>query len=277
MVASSSTDLRSVRVETGRGAVTGLEAGAGGVPVVFLHGIGSAARSFSGVLPLVGRMRRAVAWNAPGYGGSAPSGEATPEAGAYARALGGLLAGLGIGRCHLVGHSLGAIMAARFAADHPEAVVSLTLASVALGHARLDPARREELLAARLADLATLGPRGLAEKRGARLCAPDAAPVAVRAVIDTMALVDPVGYRDAARLLAGADTLADVARLPAGLPVQVVWGSADVVTPPAANRSVVAARPGARAVEIAGGGHAFYVEQPAALAGAIETFIQDPT
>lgn len=245
------------------------------MPLVFLHGIGSAALSFAGVLPLVSGPRRALAWNAPGYHGSTPIGVPSPDAGAYADVLAHLLDTLGLDRVHLVGHSLGAIMAARFAADHPDRVATLTLASVALGHARLDPARRAELLTARLADLDALGARGMAEKRGPRLCGPKARAVAVRAVVDIMAQVDPVGYRDAAHLLAGADTLAEVARLPADLPFQVVWGAEDVVTPPAANRSVVAARPGCRATEVADGGHAFYVEQPAALAGALEAFLQD--
>ncbi|MGH2341060.1 alpha/beta fold hydrolase [Segnochrobactraceae bacterium EtOH-i3] len=245
------------------------------MPLVFLHGIGSAARSFAGVLPLVSARRQAVAWDAPGYQGSAPLGCREPDAGSYALVLERMLEAVGIPRIHLVGHSLGAIMAARFAADYPDRVASLTLASVALGHARLEPARRAELLANRLADLDTFGPRGLAEKRGPRLCGPHASPKAIRAVIDTMAMVTPVGYRDAARLLAGADTLADVARLPADLPMQVVWGAEDVVTPPAANRKVVDARPGCGAVEIARLGHAFYVEQPAALADALECFLQD--
>lgn len=273
-MASSSTE--PFRVDLGDRAVDGLAAGAvdaPGTPLVILHGIGSAARSFEAVLPRLAEGRRVIAWNAPGYGGSTPLAEDAPEPSAYAAVLARLLEGFGLDRVHLLGHSLGAIMAARFAAEHPARLASLTLASIALGHARLDTAKRDAALAARLADLADLGPRGLAEKRGPRLLGPDASPEATRSVVDTMALVDAAGYAQASRLLAGADTLADVARLSPELPLLVLYGEADPITPPAANREVAALRPDAREVVVARGGHAIYVEKPAEFAAAVNAFL----
>ena len=44
----------------------------GGTPLVFLHGIGGAARTWRGQLASFGDRYRAVAWDMPGYGGSAP-------------------------------------------------------------------------------------------------------------------------------------------------------------------------------------------------------------
>ncbi len=272
----ASSSIEPFRVDLGDRIVDGLAAGpiaAGQPPLVLLHGIGSAARSFEAVLALLSARRRVIAWNAPGYGGSTAPAADDPDAADYAAVLLRLLDALGLARVHLLGHSLGSIVAARFSADHPERLASLTLASVALGHARLDPAKRSAALAARLADLADLGPRGLAEKRGPRLLGPDASAAAVRAVIDTMAAIDPDGYARASRLLAGADVLADVARLPADLPLMVVYGDADVVTPPEANRQVVALRPGCRDIVVARGGHAIYVERPAEFAAAVNDFL----
>ncbi len=272
----ASSSIEPFRVDLGNRVVTGLTAGQGGVPLVLLHGIGSAARSFAASLAILAENRRVIAWNAPGYGGSTPLGVDEPTAGAYAAVLERLLDALGIAHVHLLGHSLGAIVAARFAADHPDRLASLTLASVALGHARLDPERRAALLAARLDDLATLGPAGLAEKRGPRLCGPTASPEAIRAVVETMAAVEPEGYGDAARMLSRTDTLADVARLPSDLPLLVAWGGADVITPPAANLEVVAAFPGARRAVVATAGHAFYVEEPSQFAQLVSRHLQDP-
>lgn len=257
--------------------IDGLAAGpldAARAPLVLLHGIGSAARSFEAVLPLLAVRRRVIAWNAPGYGGSTPVGPEEPEASDYAAVLRRLLDGLGAERAHLLGHSLGAVTAARFAAESPERIGSLTLASVALGHARHEPEKRAASLAARLADLADLGPRGLAEKRGPRLLGPDASPAAIRAVVETMAAIDPHGYAQASRLLAGADVLADVARFPAGLRLAVVYGDLDPITPPAANRRVVEAVPECREVVVARGGHAIYVEKPAEFAAAVNAFVE---
>ena len=41
-------------------------------PLVFLHGIGGAARVWRGQLDAFGDRYRAIAWDMPGYGGSAP-------------------------------------------------------------------------------------------------------------------------------------------------------------------------------------------------------------
>ena len=41
-------------------------------PLVFLHGIGGAARAWRGQLEAFGGRYRAIAWDMPGYGGSAP-------------------------------------------------------------------------------------------------------------------------------------------------------------------------------------------------------------
>ena len=51
-------------------------------------------------------------------------------------------------------------------------------------------------------------------------------------VVETMARVRPDGYAAAARVLSAADILADIARLPVGLPVQIIVGASDTVTPP---------------------------------------------
>ena len=44
----------------------------GSPPLVFLHGIGGAARAWRGQLDSFGDRYRAIAWDMPGYGGSAP-------------------------------------------------------------------------------------------------------------------------------------------------------------------------------------------------------------
>jgi pimeloyl-ACP methyl ester carboxylesterase len=154
---------RTARI--GDAFISYLEAGRGDPPLVLLHGIGSRAASWRHQLAGLSDRLRVIAWDAPGYGESSDLAAPAPTAGDYAACLASFLDALGAGRLHLVGHSLGALMAARFAADHPERIASLTLASVASGHARLAEAERARLLAGRLDDLARLGPAGMAEKR----------------------------------------------------------------------------------------------------------------
>jgi pimeloyl-ACP methyl ester carboxylesterase len=244
-----------------------------GPAVVLLHGIGSAGRSFDRQLAALSGYHRIVAWDAPGYGGSSRLPAAHPTAGDYAEALAALLAALGIARCHLLGHSLGCLMAARFAAEHPERVLSLSLCSIAAGHADLPEAERKKLLDQRLGDLAELGARGMAEKRAPRLLGPKAAPDALDRLIDTLSSVDPEGYGQAARMLSTADVKADMRRLPAALRGQIIYGDSDVITPPKRNLEVAALWPQAAVHVLPGVGHALYLEQPDAFSAILAKFI----
>lgn len=259
---------------TSLGPIVRLEAGSGPT-IVLLHGIGSSAASWGA--QFAGRLtatHRLVAWNAPGYGGSAALSAPTPLAVDYAEVLAELLAAIGVTRLHLVGHSLGALIAARFAADHPHAIASLSLSSCAMGHARLPADDRARLLASRLDDIRDLGPQRMAQRRGPRLVRPGA-PDAVRdVVIENMAAVDPQGYAQAAHMLSRGDLLGDVERLPATMPVQILCGALDVITPPEVNQRLAVQRPGTPFTLIPEAGHAVYLEQPAAFDAALLSFIE---
>jgi pimeloyl-ACP methyl ester carboxylesterase len=255
----------SVRTVTrGNASFSYLEQGTG-TPLVLLHGVGSGARSWTLQVDALSSRLRVIAWDAPGYGGSTALAPAEPSAEDYAASLQEFLAGLGVDRFHLVGHSLGSIMASRYAKLHPERILSLTLASVATGHAQLPAVEREKLRAGRLDDLAALGPRGMAEKRGPRLLGPNAPPESTRAVVETMAMIRPDGYTQAVRMLSNADTRADVRALAPDMRVQFIYGDADVITTPEQNQSVHRERPAAPVHVLAGAGHACYIEQPEAF------------
>ena len=268
------TDLQSIQVRSAPlslGQIVWHESGRGDA-LVFLHGVGSSAHSFKAQLEGLAARWRVVAWDMPGYGGSAHLPDTAPDVEAYADAAAQWLDALGVGQCHLVGHSLGSLIAARFAATRPERVRSLTLASCAIGHARLDAAERARLLTSRLDDVAALGPRGMAQKRGPRLLGPDAQPKTIQGVIDVMAQVDPQGYAQAARMLSGGDMLADLAQTPLTVPVQVVYGLEDVITPPPVNLRAAQARAAISVATIERAGHALYAEAPGAFNDIVETF-----
>ena len=255
------------------GTIRWLDAGHG-APIVLLHGIGSSARSWSAQLQgSLAAHHRLMAWNAPGYGGSTALPDEAPDVNEYAEALSGFLDALAIKRCHLVGHSLGALIAAGFAACEPQRLWSLTLASCAVGHARHDPAERTRLLESRLNDVRDLGPRGMAEKRGGRLVAATS-PDAIRAtVVDVMGEVDPRGYAQAAHMLSRGDMFADLKKIPLDLPVQVICGAEDVITPPDINARVAAARPGTPFTQVPDAGHALPLEQPERFDAVLLGFI----
>ena len=244
------------------------------LPLVLLHGIGSGAASWVQQFEALGEgenPRRVLAWDAPGYGASTPVASASPVAGDYAGVLAGWLDALGIERCVLAGHSLGAIIVGAFAAAQPARVSGLLLISPAGGYGAADPAVREEKRAARLAMLAELGPQGLADKRSANMLSPHASDEARAWVRWNMSRVVPHGYAQATHLLANADLAADLARCVGKVSMAVAVGAEDTITsPPACERLAHVAQAPFETVPRAG--HAGYIEQPAAYNALLDTF-----
>ena len=254
-------------VATSMGDVTFRERGRGPA-LVLLHGIGSGSGSWDGQLSSLCEVRRVVAWDAPGYGGTFALPEPAPAPADYAEALAAFLDVLGIGACDLVGHSLGALMACAFARRRPERVNGLVLASPAAGYGGAPPALREERRSARLALLYDLGPEGLARERHGALLAPDASDRARERVRAEMARIRPGGYRQAVEALAQGDICADAREIRKR--TSVIVGSADRVTPRDACRKVADCFPQASFSVIHGLGHACYVEDPDAFNAALE-------
>jgi len=246
------------------------ETGAGPA-LVLLHGVGSGAASWAAQLDSFAARFRVIAWDAPGYGESAPLAPATPSAADYADALASFLDALGVATAIVVGHSLGALIAASFARRHPARVRALILGDPASGYGRLEPVARAAKTRERLDLLDAHGPAGLAERRAAGLLSPAAPAAAIAKVRSVMAAIRPDGYAQAVRMLGAADIFAD---LPPARPTLVVWGGADRVTTPESCRAVADAIAGAERVELPGLGHACYVEDPAAFESALRAFLE---
>ncbi|WP_338664567.1 alpha/beta fold hydrolase [Pararoseomonas sp. SCSIO 73927] len=243
--------------------------GTGGrLPLVLLHGIGSNATSWEPLLGALPPQHHAIAWDAPGYGDSAPVPTKAPTPDSYAEALDHLLAALGLDRILLAGHSLGCLFAARFAARNPDRVAALALMSPALGYGAA-PDALPPGVQARIDDVTSLGPQEFAARRAPRLVhdAPNR-PAVLEGVRRAMAAVNPSGYAQAVRALGAGDLLADAPRL--AMPVLVATGLEDVVTPPDNARRLFAALANPiRLAELPGAGHAMPQEFPREVAALL--------
>ncbi len=114
-------------VEAGRWRIRILEAGPGDAPVlVFLHGYGGDLTGWGLVQSALSERFRTVALDLPGHGGSTKQVE-RGDVGELAEAVAATLDALGIGRAHLVGHSLGGAVAVEVARSAPGRVEALTL------------------------------------------------------------------------------------------------------------------------------------------------------
>ncbi|WP_242558169.1 MULTISPECIES: alpha/beta fold hydrolase [Pandoraea] len=249
-------------------------ANAAGLPVVMLHGIGSGAASWIAQLDATGLDAALYAWDAPGYGQTSNVADAEPHADAYADALEAWLDALGLDRVALVGHSLGAIMATKFASRSPQRVRGLFLCSPANGYGRADAEVRASKRDGRLAMLDKLGPAGMARERSDNLVAPDAADLPRAWVKWNMARVLPVGYRQATHLLSNGDVAGDLAQYVAAHagPVAVAVGAHDGITPPAACEAIAKVA-GVPLQIIDGAGHASYIETPDVLNAALAAWL----
>ncbi len=108
-----------------------LDRGTGRPPVVLLHGMGLMLEDWvaSGLVELLCTDHRVVLFDRPGFGHSPrPRGRAATAA-AQAELLAQAFARLGLERPIVVGHSWAALVAARLALDHPEAVRGVVLVS----------------------------------------------------------------------------------------------------------------------------------------------------
>jgi pimeloyl-ACP methyl ester carboxylesterase len=119
--------------------------GGSGQAVLLLHGLASNARVWDGVAPrLAGAGLRVVALDLRGHGASDQPGSGYDFT-SVGHDLAAALAGLGLERPVLAGHSWGANVALQFAVDRPGAVAGLVLVDGALsGVAEWAGATREE-------------------------------------------------------------------------------------------------------------------------------------
>ena len=250
--------------------IDALESGTGPA-IVLLHGIGSRAFSWNDQLVAWSDAHRVIAWDAPGYGRSDALADPAPLVVAYADALAELLAERRVDRFSLVGHSLGALVAAAFAAAHPERVQTLVLASVACGYGSLPPDEREQRRRARAQDRIDLGADVFSRKRSAVVLSPQASDAALERVRAAMGSIGEPGYLAALHMLFNSDIFSATSRIAA--PTLVVCGSADAVTPPEQNRRVAESIRDAQFALVEGAGHVVYVEQPAAFNAVVGRFL----
>lgn len=106
-----------------------------GSPVVLFHQTPRSWDEYRDVLPALGRTRRAIAMDTPGYGASTPLAEHEDSVERWAEVAASLLDALGIERAALVGHHTGAYVAVEVAARRPERVSAVVLSSMAIAPA----------------------------------------------------------------------------------------------------------------------------------------------
>ncbi|HWD26280.1 MAG TPA: alpha/beta hydrolase [Rhizomicrobium sp.] len=182
----------------------------------------------------------------------------------------GLLDALKIERAHIVGASMGGMIAQLVAANHPDKTLSLVSIMSSTGNPALPPAKPEAMavLMSRPdgSDFKAMVEHAVKSQQviGSLGYPADAAALKRQAIADLNRSTYPVGVsRQMAAIMANGDRRAALKKIAA--PTIVVHGADDPLVPVEAGRDTAAAIAGAELREIPGMGH----DLPAALYGVM--------
>ncbi len=250
-MAATSTDVDD-------SAIAWREAGEGET-VLLLHGLGGSRTAWRPQLEGLSAAHRVVAWDLPGYGASAPlDGPLTFPA--LADAVVRLLDVLGSDQAHLVGLSMGGMIAQHAAVHHPDRVRSLALLSTSPAFG-LDGTRPEAWRAARLAPLdAGREPGDDAVGAITAIAGPDISAAAVAEQAAAMERITGPALRRAVDCLVTHDLRDRLGQVAA--PALVMTGALDRETPPAYGQALVEALAAATFRVVPGAGHLLPAEAP---------------
>src|SRR4051812_47219042 len=167
----------------------------GGPTVLMLHGIGGGHLSFAPqVETLASSGYRAVAWDMPGYGRSAPIEPYTFKG--LAQSCIALIETLNCGDVVLLGHSMGGMIAQEVMARRPELVSKLILCGTAASFDQPDGDRQREFIAQHTALLdAGKTMAELADVLVPQMVGPGSLPEGVRLATHCMSQVPASTYR----------------------------------------------------------------------------------
>ena len=236
--------------------------------VLFLHGLGGSRTAWEPQLEALSDRWRCVAWDMPGYGGSAPISPLTFEA--IADAVAELLDRLGVEAAHLCGLSFGGHHALHTALRHPHRVRSLVLAntSAAFGGDGTDP---DEWISLRTAPLdAGLSLADIADEVIAAIAAPGFQGVERNRTVAAMARIPNEGFRAACRLLPSHNVRHRLSEIQA--PTLVIVGELDEETPPAYAAELHSGIQNSRLEVIPAAGHLSPAEAPEAFNDLVRQF-----
>lgn len=263
------SDCAFARLNTGLRLAYVEQGARDGVAVVMLHGYSDTHRSFDLVRPLLPRAWRVIALTQRGHGHSDKPHSDYAMAD-FAADVPAFLDAMGVDRAVLVGHSMGAAVALRVAADYPERVAGLALLN---GFADF----RGNAGAVELFDLVEsfgeqVDPMFVRSFQASTIAAPMSQGFIEFVSNESMRC--PVrAWKGAAQAMASCDPLADAARCQT--PAMLIWGDKDGFVPRADQHALRRAMPGARLVTLSGAGHAPHWERTADTAACLRAFITD--
>jgi 3-oxoadipate enol-lactonase len=242
-----------------------------GEPVVLLHGLGSSTEDWEPQLAALAPHYRVIAIDMRGSGRSRdlehPGGPFSIAT--FAADVAEVIDQLAAAPAHIVGLSMGGMVAFQLALDHARAVRTLTI--INSGPALVPKTWQEHaMIASRIALASTWGPRGMA-----RLLAPKLFPDNEQAratFCERMAKNDRRAYAATQRAAVGFNVQSRIGAI--RVPTLIVASDHDY-TPVARKQAYAKLMPDARVVVVPDSRHALPIEEPRKLQPILDAFLAE--
>ena len=155
-------------------------------PLVLLHGLGGSSQTWAFQFRALAKDFRIIAWEMPGYGLSGGFERKNPTVEHYAHTLSAVLDTIGAFKAHVVGQSVGALIAASYAAEYPEQTLSYTFSQGLVGLSGLADEKRAAQRKFRLNSIREMGAERFAEEHGRKMLGPNTPPMVAELAVTIM-------------------------------------------------------------------------------------------
>lgn len=198
--------------------------------IICLHGYGGSSADWRYQLHELSNSYRVIAWNAPGYMLSDELKTDYPTCKDYADALADFLNALKLDKVYLLGNSFGSRVSQCFAYHYPERVIKMAFAGPSAGKKNISYEERERYVNMRY-DQIKDGPFAFASKRVEALLAPNSSPELIELARKGMRGVSPRMFMRGTNFMMAEDHYPEKIATKATMPVLVMAGTEDKVSP----------------------------------------------
>ena len=248
------------------------EAGAG-PPVLFLHGIGGNRTNWGEQLLACATTNHAIAWDARGYGRSEDY-EGHLNFAHFADDVVRLLDHLAIPLITLVGLSMGGRISQDFYFRYPERVQAMVLCDTFPGTTpTLPPEKMDEFINLRKGPLiAGKSLREMAEPLARTLISKNGKPEHFQRLVTSIMALHKESYIKTVEATTRYNRRVDLSKI--AVPVQLIYGAEDKLTPPEIGRKMQQKISGAELAIVDGAGHLVNIERGAEFNLILQGFLK---